>query len=230
MLQRIGAFAGAAILASAALLVGVYQLQQQKMPEGLFTLVSVLLFTVIIFGVPVWLYIWVAAPTIRFIRSRRFQWPMAAKNSPNPHQWLLDIAKNDAVGPTAQLKILQRKWRRFDRTARRPLVEVGITLYNGGVHSVLVGPVTGQATFNGEPLEVEINDARRSRMPRGHEAELRLVQYLPTDETVLGTIGQEYASGRLRCLGFGSVFIDVLSEADAGQSARMPLGGGDFTV
>jgi hypothetical protein len=152
--------------------------------------------------------------------------PIFRKDKPDPHQWLLDIAQEDADNPARHLIILKQTITNMDlRSDRmRPWIELGFTLYNGGVHNILVGPVKGHAHFKGDELSDPIEDAGgRSNKPRGHVHDYKVRQYLPAD--VAKAIYDEICrTQRVRSLGLSKVTLEVRGESPGSQIVQMSLG------
>ncbi|MEX1255073.1 MAG: hypothetical protein WEE64_12110 [Dehalococcoidia bacterium] len=159
-----------------------------------------------------------------------WRWPLYRQNAPSPHQWILDIARNDATSPANHLIVLSRTIVTMDLRSEipRPWIELGLELYNGGVHSILIGPMKGHVTYDGigELRDAPEIDGGESRKPRGHRHVHRLKQYLPPE--VAAAIYEEIRATRKVCsLGLSSVHLTVKSEAENGRTVQMPLGGDD---
>ena len=165
-----------------------------------------------------------------FVRSRwGVRVPVYDKRKPDPNQWLLDIAQDDANRPVKYLLILKQTVsnKDLDPNTMSPWVEVSQWLYNGGVHSIVVGPIKGRGSYEGQdlPEPVEGPDGR-SRYPRGHTAEFKIKQRLPPD--VAAKVYEEIRkTGKLRSLGLSNVRLQVESESVDGQTVSMALGRDD---
>ena len=115
----------------------------------------------------------------------RLQPPLVRKDRPDPNQWLLDIAKEDAENPAQFLLITDSMIVNSDlhEHLERPWIELGVTLRNCNVHTVTVGDVTGHARFHGNELREPISGSTgKSNKPRGHSHVYTMRQYLSPDQ------------------------------------------------
>lgn len=226
MHQRLGLIAGSAVVLSAFVLLGVYEVQVKTMPDWLFWSVVTLAGLVLVASVSVWLFVYVVVSIGRWLKSWEWRLPATRKGVPGPHEWLLDIAREDADNPARHLLILKQMITNMDLRpdTRRPWIELGFTLYNGGVHNILVGPVKGHAHFKGDELSDPVEGAGgKSNKPRGHVHEYKLKQYLPAD--VAEAIYDEICrTQRIRSLGLSKVTLEVRAQTPGGQTVQMPLG------
>ena len=172
---------------------------------------------------------WPIRRAFSWLRRIRIHLTPERDGCPPEYQWLLDIAREDAENPVQHLLILEQKIADMDlRPDRfRPWIELGFTLYNGGVHDILVGSAEGHANYKGNELPDSVEASRGgSRKPRGHVHEYRLKQYLPTD--VAEALYEEIANtGKVRSLSLSGVRIEVESEGQDGRNARLQLGASD---
>lgn len=157
----------------------------------------------------------------------QFEWhrPIVRKGLPDPKQWLLDIAKEDAENPARFLLITDTMITKLDFSPdiEMPWIELGVELLNCNVHAVTVGGVSGRARFHGNELrEAVIEVAGKSHKPRGHRHVYRMKQYLSPDQAVqihAERLEETKAAGsqrrkELRSLDLSGVAIEVECEGN----------------
>lgn len=230
MRDRLGIVAGTVLaLGAVGVLLGAYQVQGKTMPGWLFW--SVVVSGAIIFSVTTLVWLWVVAiiPARTYLQRRTFRWPLPRKDAPDPNQWLLDIAREDADNPARHLMILSQTISNMDlrQATRRPWVELSFSLYNGGVHNILVGPISGHAKYKGDELDECIDVPGQSRKPRGHIHPLKIRVYVPKDEA--DNIYKEIATSRqVRSLSLTGVRLDVRAECPDAKTVPLNLGLSDI--
>jgi hypothetical protein len=153
---------------------------------------------------------------------------MVDKAKRDPNQWLFDIAREDANNPARHLVIREQTVTNCDLRAERyrPWIEFGLTLYNGGVHDILVGPAQGHANYKGNELPDKIESEGGSRKPRGHEHVYKLKQYLPA-EIAEAIDDERRQTQKIRSLSLSTVRLAVQSEGPDGKLVLLPLGAND---
>ena len=138
-------------------------------------------------GTLAWSTAYIILPVREFFSSRHFRWPTVRKDTPDPNQWLLDIAKEDAENPARLFfitdAILLPNDVDLSPELDRPYIGLGVELHNCNVHNVWIGGVTGYARFNGKELGQAIEGSRgKSSMPRGHKQVYKMRQYLSKEQ------------------------------------------------
>lgn len=115
-------------------------------------------------------------PIAKYVSVRRLRWPVLNTGIPNPDQWLLDIAMDNASNPEKYLFAWNQILRGLDLDPEtlRPWIEVGISIRNAGVYDILVGPSKGHGWYQGKELPDAIEQDGISRVPRGQADEIRL--------------------------------------------------------
>ncbi len=218
---------GGALIAAAVLLPEVYQAAGETVPDWMFNLSRLLIFGVILIGLPAWLVLSLI-PVVSFLRSYRYLWPMHRKDAPDPNQWLLDIAREDANDPARHLIIRRQTFINceFSPEKYRPWIELGLTIYNGGVHDILVGPAEGHGIYKGNELPDKIESDGGSRKPRGHEHVFKMKQYILPE--IAKEIHQErMGTGTIRSVSLSAVRLTVTSEGPNGRTIQIQLGHSD---
>lgn len=222
---RTGQAATFAFLCAGAILAA-FQVQRIEMPTLVFyILVGVML---IVGNIALVIVVFDGA---RFVAKLVPHWglrsPLFRKDMPNPLQWLLDLAKKDEESPTDGVVIVRRRVVRWDFTARRPYVDLEIRLFNGSVHTLLFGKVTGHVS-RGELLDDEVEDDNNgySRVPRYHVDPLRLRQYIPKDQ--VESIYGELTDSAIRSLDFTGVLLPMKIDKEGATEMRLSLGNGWF--
>ena len=120
------------------------------MPDEVFNLLVGISAVLLIVAVPWWVASYAFFPAIRFFRRYEYRWPMTAKGKPNPNQWLQDIAKHDAENPQGEVRLLSQRVVKWDMDPKtmRPSLELGFKFFNGGLHTILIGPADGRPRYN----------------------------------------------------------------------------------
>jgi hypothetical protein len=231
-MQRVGLIAGAGVVLTTAVLLGTYEVQGKTMPDGLFWLVVIASLAVFCLAASLWLVVYLALPTWRFVQSLEFRSPVVSRNGPMPHQWLLDIADEDQDNPESAVSILSGRVRAWNVNARRPHIDLGITVFNGSVYTLFFGGAEGRADFRGDPLPEEIEDQRGGGhvgVPRKTSYEIWLRQYIPQD--VCGPILKEIQSGTLESLRLYGVRVPIRAETESAPHRYLGLEATDgFTI
>ncbi|MCH8920629.1 MAG: hypothetical protein IIA23_07990 [Chloroflexi bacterium] len=84
------------------------------------------------------------------------------------------ILRHDLENPAPMVKIMERRVVKWDLPARRSEVVFGVTIFNGSVYDVSIGPATGNLTYKGQQLETPIlSTGGINRLLRGKEYETR---------------------------------------------------------
>ena len=220
MLSRIPVwgFLLAAVSTGFLILFGAYEASEKTMPDSLFYALAAI--GAVLIGMGIGIPFLIAAT--RFARARRWRWPSVRKDTPEPHQWLLQVAKEDAENPARHLLTLSQIISNMDLDPKtcRPWVEFGFGLYNGGVHSVLIGPVSGRASYHGNQLvDSAEGEGGKSTKPRGHLHTYKIKQYIPND--IAAAVHEEIAkTHKLRSFSLSGVSIEVQSEISDGAVVR----------
>lgn len=225
-MQRIGLVAGASVILAGGAYLTANEVQGTHMPSVIYWFIIVSALAVLSLAVPTWAFVHVGLPAFRFLRAHDF-W--VRKDTPNPNQWLLDIAREDAENPDHQLLIMRQTITDMDLRAEleRPWIELGFTLYNAGVHTVTVGPATGHVRFEALELKEPVESQAPSSKLRGHAHEYKIKQYLSPDQAK--SIYDEIAkTHRVRTLDCTGVKLEVRADADDAQPVRMSLGSSEF--
>ena len=149
----LGAIGGTAALLALVILFGAYEVQQEKFPGWLFASAVIVGVLLLVGGTLAWSTAYIILPVREFFSSRHFRWPTVRKDTPDPNQWLLDIAKEDAENPARLFfitdAILLPNDVDLSPELDRPYIGLGVELHNCNVHNVLIGGVTGYARFHG---------------------------------------------------------------------------------
>ena len=133
------------------------------------------------------------------------------------------IAKHDLESPTSMVKITKRRVVKWDLPARRSEVVFGVTIFNGNVYDILVSPATGNLTYKGQQVETPIlpREGGVSRLPRGHEYEITLTQYVPND--LAYEVQGEIDSGCIRMFGWSGVTVSLRADYPDAPDRRMAI-------
>lgn len=215
MKSRIGILAGAAILVAGGTYIGAYQVQDKKMPDALFTIIVLSCLVVLVLAIPAWFWLHIGEPIWTRIRHLR----LIDTEKPNPYQWLLDIAEYDARNPQAKLLVRSLHVRDTDLKpeTRRPWLDIEATFFNGGVHTILVGPIEGWASHNSNELADKVESKGRSRLERGTSTGYVFRIYVPSDvakaiyaEEISIEVSRSFR--RIRSLDLSKVRVNVKSE------------------
>lgn len=211
------------------LLLGAYEVQGATMPGWLFNFIVIAGIIVLILGSVAFLASRVVMPAVEYGRRWSLRWPVVERDRPDPNQWLLDIARNDANSPVNHLMLLEAKIsnKNLDPGEYRPWIELGFTLYNGGVHDILVGPARGHMTFSGKELPEPVESSAHSRKPRGHEHVFKVKQVLPK-EIADQAFTELRERGAICSLGVSGVRVKVESKAENGETVEWSLRGDRF--
>ena len=136
------------------------------------------------------------------------------------------ILKHDLASPASMVKITERRVVKWDLPARRSEVVFGVTIFNGSVYDISVGPATGNLTYKGQQLETPIvpRQGGINRLLRGHEYEIKLTQYVPDDLTF--EIKRELDSGCVRMFGWMGVTVSLRADYPDAPDAPMVIGDG----
>ena len=213
------------------ILYGTYEVQQETFPDWLFYVAVTSGILLFIGGAVTWSAGYIIVPIRTFFAARRFRSPMVRRDEPDPNQWLLDIAREEAENPVARLLVLKAEFtnKNLKTDEYRPWVEIGLTIRNVGVHSILVGRAEGHVMYKGRELPDAIQGkGGASRKPRDHEHVYKLKLFLPPD--MANEFFEEMLVPRHRVysLGLGGIKIEVTSEAENGSQGWMSLGGINF--
>jgi len=227
MRKRIEVIAGGGVVIAAGILFTAYQVQQEMMPGWLFKLIVVGGPVVLVTSLTTWLFVRVILPALDVRKHYGFRWPLRDKTSPDPNQWLLNIAAHDAENPQGELRLLDQrvvKWA-TDPKIRRPWIELGFTYFNGGVHTVLIGPAAGRPKYRSDELPDPVESSGRSRVARGASTPYVVRVVLPCD--VAEAIYQkelvlEVARSKsiVRSLSLSGVTLQVESEPTDGNEPQ----------
>ncbi len=219
-------WAGPTLSIGSGVVLGIFQVQGWGMPD----LLAVILVGGAILGICIAALALVVdlVPLLQQGRRRlEWRWPVRQRREPppDPNQWLTDIARDDLENPVRHLLILDKYISNKDLspTTRRPWIEFAVELYNGGVHTVIVGKARGTATYNSDPLADDIQGERgRSSKPRGHSHPYKLKQFVPPD--VAASLYKELVAQKaIRSIGLNAVEIEVAAQIDGAPTVWLSL-------
>lgn len=226
-MRFLGLAAGTAIVLGGAAIIGAYETSDEKsMPNWAFWTIIVIAVPVIGMATLVWLGVWVVSPALRFVREHRWEWPLRNRDAPDPNQWLLDIAKDDAGNPAQGLIILSQSItdKNLAPGLERPWIEFGLMLLNVGVYRLKVGPITGHARYNGIELKEAAEDtAGWSTKPRWHQHVYKVKQFITPQQAreLYEEIDDEKA---VYSISLSGVQLEVQSEAPGAAVIKVGLG------
>ena len=224
------------VAAMPALALALFQVMEWKMPDWMaYTLLAIISASGII-AIMILLHgIW---DWSRPIRSRHaLRSPFFDSEALNPNQWLLDIAQHDAENPQGELRLISQrvvKWD-IDHATMRPWLELGFKYFNGGVHTIVIGPAEGRPKYHARELPDPVESPGRSRLARGATTEYRVKVVLPrevADAVHAKEMILEVARSvsLVRSIILSGVSLEVKSEPADGNESRVVstnLGQGD---
>ena len=223
--KRLG---GAATIAAVgiATILAINQVQGWEMPDWL--AVSLLVAA----AVMVLIAILVAAFEVRkWLKQLVDPWgirtPIFRSDKPDPHQWLLDIANDDANNPAQGLALVEATIDLRYIEDASPRVIVTFWIFNGSVYKIKFDSLDGRIYWNSSPLatDLEFSEGKGSWWPRYHRGRIRLTQYLP-DEVKAVLVSREYQLDDSIVRGFGlhSVFLHITADCDGMCQGRFGFG------
>ena len=218
------------MLVAGGLLLTAYEVQGETMPGWLFSTIIIVGLVVLILGGAGFIIGRVIVPAIEHAKLWSIRMPLFRADTPDPNQWLLDIAKDHAENPAARILILKAQIsnKNLQPEEYRPWVDIGLTIRNVGVHGIVIGGAEGHVLHNGRELpEAVQGEGGNSLKPPSHQHTYILRQYLPPE--IAKELFEEMCGARRRVgsLGLSGVKIEVKSE-DRERPHWLSLGSVDF--
>jgi hypothetical protein len=159
--------------AVAFLLLAIYRVQGKKMPDPLFN-ASVGILVVI--GAAI-LISWAARPIAYIFRTYAVR--IYRRDEVLAHQWLLDIATEHANSPQSFVRITERRIVGSEFDTRRPWVLFQVKAFNGTVHSLTCGLVSGTMRFDSVLFEDPVEEVGGTvGMSSGTDHDFQFRQYV----------------------------------------------------
>lgn len=225
MVRNIGIAGGAAVVVAGGLLLTAYEVQGETMPGWLFSTIIIVGLVVLILGGAGFIIGRVIVPAIEHARLWSIRMPLFRADTPDPHQRLLDIEKEQLEHPETHLLILKAELTDKDLRAEqfRPWLEIGLTMKNTNICDIYVGRAEGHATYKGNELPDPVESRQHSNKPLDHLHVYTLKLYVPreTTETLMEEIRQP--RHRMSSLGFSKVRIEVVSQGEQGCQTWLSL-------
>ena len=220
---RTGWAATVAFFASGTILA-VFQVQGEKMPEPLASLLIIIM--IIMGSISVVIVAQDVIPRIVApIRHRRLRSPIYDLNAAHPLQWLLNIADAQRDNPTAHLVITDRIVMDFNRDAKRPRLRIRLYYRNLGVHNLMVSDPVGYPYYQSERLPDLIQDRGGTHnVPVDGSLQFDLEVFIP--EQFLKDICSELDSptGEIRQLSLSDLHARVRVNEDGSKETGWTLG------
>jgi hypothetical protein len=219
---------------SAALLFGLFETMEWKMPTPLAVVLAFVFIAAIVMfvGIIVWEVQRLARPALA-----QFGWraPVFVKRppAPDPNQWLVDLASYQVNHLTEYLIYTHQEIldRRFEPEQERPYIVFLVHGFNATVHTILRGQPKGKVQYNGAPLRDAIEQNPTdwwSRVAPNSPFDVQFTQYVEREvagkiETALS--GQNLVKGMFTI----NAHVEVKVDGDDTPACRWPLGAGGTT-
>jgi hypothetical protein len=153
--------------------------------------------------------------------------PIFRSDKPDPHQWLLNIANDDASNPAAGLALVEATIDLRYIEDASPRVILTFYIFNGGVYKIKFDSLEGRIYWNSSPLatDLEFSEGKGGWWRRYHKGRIRLTQYLPDKvKAVLVSRKYQLEDSIVRGFALHSVFLHITADSDGIRQGRFGFG------